>query len=261
MEFRPCIDIHNGKVKQIVGGSLKDTGNFAEDNYVSEKDADWYAKLYKKDGIKGAHVILLNASDSEYYAATKAQAIFALSAYPGGLQIGGGITADNASEFINAGASHVIVTGYVFSEGRLNRENLEKLVNTVKKEHLVLDLSARKKAGKYYVVTDRWQTFTDMEINEDCFLELSKYCDEFLVHGVDVEGKKAGLDEELVGILSNALKKGSNAITYAGGIHSMEDIELLNKASEGLINYTVGSALDLYGGNLSYNILKKTYVK
>ena len=99
MEFRPCIDIHNGKVKQIVGGSLQDQGDQAKENFVAEQDASFYAEFYKKDCIQGGHVILLNSRDSEYYEKTKEQAMQALKAYPGGLQIGGGICAENAAEF------------------------------------------------------------------------------------------------------------------------------------------------------------------
>ncbi len=256
MEFRPCIDIHNGRVKQIVGGSLKDKGNSAKDNYVSDKDAAWYAAMYKADDIKGAHVILLNSKDSEYFEETKNQALKALSSYPGGLQIGGGINADNAAEFINAGASHVIVTSYVFAEGRVKFENLEKLVAAVGKGKIVLDLSARKREGKFFVVTDRWQTFTEEEVSTDLFDKLSDYCDEFLVHGVDVEGKKAGFDAELIKILADVATKTDMPITYAGGISDMDDIEALKNASDGKLNFTVGSALDLYGGHLKYNILK-----
>ena len=105
MEFRPCIDIHNGKVKQIVGGSLKDLGDRAQENFVSEQDAAFYAKLYQKNSLKGGHIILLNASDSPYYEATKEQALSGLRVYPGGLQVGGGITAENAAEYLAAGAS------------------------------------------------------------------------------------------------------------------------------------------------------------
>ena len=148
MEFRPCIDIHNGKVKQIVGGSLKDEGNMADENFVSGQDAAFYAELYKKEGFCGGHIILLNARDSEYYEATKKQAVSALQAYPGGLQVGGGITAENAEEFLAAGASHVIVTSYVFCDGQIQMDRLKKLRDTVGKEHLVLDLSCRKKDGK-----------------------------------------------------------------------------------------------------------------
>lgn len=257
MEFRPCIDIHNGRVKQIVGGSLKDEGNSATDNYISDKDAAWYACRYRSDNIKGAHVILLNSQDSEYYNETKKQAMDALIAYPGGLQIGGGVNAENAAEYIDAGASHVIVTSYVFAGGRVKYENLDKLVEAVGKEKIVLDLSARKKDGEYYVVTDRWQTFTEEKVDVNLFVNLSKYCDEFLVHGVDVEGKKAGLDAGLIKILAMAAKETGMPVTYAGGIADMSDIEMLSTASEGLLNFTVGSALDLYGGKLEYEKLKK----
>ena len=162
MEFRPCIDIHNGKVKQIVGGSLKEEGNMADEIFVSEQDAVFYANLYKKEGFRGGHIILLNARDSEYYEATKKQAVSALQAYPKGLQVGGGITAENAEEFLTAGASHVIVTSYVFCDGKVQMDRLKKLRNAVGKEHLVLDLSCRKKDGKYYIVTDRWQRLVSL---------------------------------------------------------------------------------------------------
>ena len=160
MEFRPCIDIHNGKVKQIVGGSLKDQGDEAQENFVSEQDGAFYAEFYKKYNIRGGHIILLNGKDSPYYNETKHQAMLALGAYPGGLQVGGGITADNALEYLDAGASHVIVTSYVFRDGKVNYDNLEKLVKVTGKERLVLDLSCRKQEGEYYIVTDRWQKFT-----------------------------------------------------------------------------------------------------
>ena len=192
MKFRPCIDIHNGKVKQIVGGTLKDEGNQAVTNFSSEYGADFYAQLYKRDGLVGGHIILLNSKTSEYYEATRTQAILALQSYPKGLQIGGGITADNAEEYINLGASHVIVTSYVFQNGEIQWEHLKKLVGAVGKKHIVLDLSCRKREGKYYVVTDRWQTFTQVEVTAQLLDTLSEFCDEFLVHGVDVEGKSSG---------------------------------------------------------------------
>ena len=119
MKFRPCIDIHNGKVKQIVGGSLTDVQDQASENFVSEQDASFYAELYKKAGIKGGHVILLNGHDSPYYESTKEQALLALHTYSGGLQIGGGVNPENAGEYLDAGASHVIVTSYVFKDGRI----------------------------------------------------------------------------------------------------------------------------------------------
>lgn len=254
MKFRPCIDIHNGKVKQIVGDSLRDEGNQAITNFSSEQDADFYAKMYKKDGLKGGHIILLNSKQSEYYEATKAQALRALSAYPNGLQIGGGITAENAKEYIDAGASHVIVTSYVFEDGEVNWTNLDKLVNAVGKNHIVLDLSCRKKDGNYYIVTNRWQTFTNVKINKEILEKFAKYCDEFLVHGVDVEGKSSGVELELVKLLSDW---NGIPITYAGGIGSMEDLEMFRETSGGMLDFTIGSALDLFGGKIPYDIVAK----
>lgn len=253
MKFRPCIDIHNGKVKQIVGGSLKDEGEQAITNFSSDYNADFYAKQYKQDGLEGGHIILLNSKASEYYEATKEQAMLALQTYPNGLQIGGGITADNAMGYIEAGASHVIVTSYVFKDGEIQWENLKKLVEAVGKEHVVLDLSCRKKDGKYYVVTDRWQTFTNVEVIPQLLDDMSQYCDEFLVHGVDVEGKSSGVELELVNILADWNKI---PITYAGGIGSMEDLEEFEKVSEGKLDFTIGSALDLFGGKIPYEIVK-----
>ena len=190
MEFRPCIDIHNGKVKQIVGSSLQDADDTAKENFVAGQDAAFYANLYKQKKIKNGHVILLNHPGSEYFEATKAQALAALSAYPKGLQIGGGITAENAVSYLDAGASHVIVTSYVFQNGRINYENLNKLVQEIGKENLVLDLSCRMKDGNYYIVTDRWQKYTDVCLNPATMEELASYCDEFLIHAVDVEVKQ-----------------------------------------------------------------------
>lgn len=249
MEFRPCIDIHNGRVKQIVGGSLKDKGNQAEENFVSQMDGAFYANMYKKAGIRGGHIILLNPVTSEYYEATRAQALLALHSYPGGLQLGGGITADNAARFIEAGASHVIVTSYVFNNGRIDYNNLEKLVDAVGKSNLVLDLSCRKKDDSYYIVTDRWQKFTDEVITEELLDELSQYCDEFLIHAVDVEGKAGGIEKELVSLLGNW---GKIPLTYAGGVHSFEDLRLIKELGHNRVNVTIGSALDLFGGSMKF---------
>ena len=249
MRFRPCIDIHNGKVKQIVGGSLKDFGNQAKENYVSEYTASYYANMYKEDGLSGGHIIMLNAKDSEYFEETHQQAIDALKAYPGGLQIGGGITAENAKYYIDAGASHVIVTSYVFKDGRISWENLEKLQYAVGNERIVLDLSCRKQSGSYYIVTDRWQKFTDVVLDIELLDKLSSFCDEFLVHGVDVEGKGAGMEHELVQLLAKWNKK---PVTYAGGIGSVEQLQVFERLTDGKIDFTIGSALDLFGGTIPY---------
>ena len=265
MEFRPCIDIHNGKVKQIVGKSLRDEGDFAAENFVSERSAADFAALYQKSGLHGGHVILLNARDSEYYEATKAQALEALAAYPGGLQVGGGITADNAQEFIKAGASHVIVTSYVFSGGEIRFDRLEALRKAVGSEHVVLDVSCRRQQDGYYVVTDRWQKMTKERVTPELLTRLSEYADEFLIHAVDVEGQTRGIEKELVAMLgewyetkatdapeTSPGQKSFPAVTYAGGVGSFADLEELKQIGGGRVNVTIGSALDLFGGSMEF---------
>ena len=249
MEFRPCIDIHNGKVKQIVGGTLKDQGDMAAENFVSEQDAPFYAKLYQSYRIRGGHIILLNGKDSPHYEATKLQALAALQVYPGGMQVGGGITAENAHEFLRAGASHVIVTSYVFRDGKVDYERLEKLVQAVGKEHLVLDLSCRKKDGAYYIVTDRWQKFTEERVTVELLDRLYQYADEFLIHAVDVEGKASGIERELVELLGSWNRI---PVTYAVGIGSFQNLEELAEWGQHHLNYTIGSALDLFGGTMKF---------
>lgn len=253
MKFRPCIDIHNGKVKQLVGGTLKDEGDVAKENFVSAKNAKDYAKMYMEDGLKGGHIIILNAADSEYYEATRNQAIEALKTYPNGMQIGGGVNDLNAPDYIAMGASHVIVTSFVFKDGKINYDNLEKLVKAVGKEKIVLDLSCRKKDGNYYIVTDRWQKFTDQPLDKKLLDELSNYCDEFLIHGVDVEGKGSGMELELIEILSSCT---AVPITYAGGIASLQHIERFKNACDSKLDFTIGSALDIFGGTLPYETIK-----
>ncbi len=249
MEFRPCIDIHNGRVKQIVGGSLRDEADTVRENFVSEQDAAFYAAFYKKNKIKGGHIILLNPESSEYYGATKAQALSALRAYPGGLQAGGGIHADNASEYLDSGASHVIVTSYVFHEGKIRYDRLKELVKRIGKDKLVLDLSCRKKEGSYYIVTDRWQNYTRLELNEAALEKLSSYCDEFLIHAVDVEGKAGGIEQSVAALLG---EWGKIPVTYAGGVHNFEDLKLLKQLGKDKVNVTIGSALDLFGGSMKF---------
>lgn len=253
MNFRPCIDIHNGQVKQIVGGSLKDQGNQALENFVSDYDAAFYANLYKRDGIRGGHIILLNPVGSEYYEADLAQAKLAMSAYPGGLMIGGGITSANALEMIAFGASHVIVTSYVFKDGQIHFDRLKALSELVGREHLVLDLSCRKKDGRYMIVTDRWQKFTDMEVSHETLDLLYPYCDEFLIHAVDVEGKASGIETELASLLGSWNRC---PITYAGGIGSFENLEELKAFGQNRLDFTIGSALDLFGGTIPYEVVK-----
>ena len=241
MKFRPCIDLHNGKVKQIVGGSLDDSG--AVENFVSTHNAAYYAEMYRRDGLTGGHIVMLGPGNED-------EALSALRAYPGGMQIGGGINADNAVKFLNAGASHVIVTSFVFKNGIFNYDNLEKMLKKIGKDKLVLDLSCRIRDNSYYVVTERWQNFTDFEITKFNIERLEGYCDEFLVHAVDVEGMKEGVDSKLVTILGDSV---SIPATYAGGVKDSDDIANVFRSGKGKIDLTIGSSLDIFGGNIPYN--------
>jgi phosphoribosylformimino-5-aminoimidazole carboxamide ribotide isomerase len=249
MRFRPCIDIHNGSVKQIVGGSLKDEADQAKENFVSELGSEFYARLYRNNGLKGGHVIILNPPESEFYEADLRQAKNALGEYPGGLQIGGGINAENAKRFLDMGASHVIVTSYVFKSGHVNYENLDKLVTAVGRRHIVLDLSCRKKDDKYYIVTDRWQKYTQETVDFETLDRLAGYCDEYLVHAVDVEGRASGIECGLAEILGNW---GKLPVTYAGGVGSFEDLNELKESGQNRLDVTIGSALDIFGGNMKF---------
>jgi phosphoribosylformimino-5-aminoimidazole carboxamide ribotide isomerase len=235
--FRPCIDLHDGKVKQIVGGTLSDAG--ARTNFVSEKSASWFAELYRRDGLTGGHVIQLGAGN-------EAQAKAALAAYPGGLHLGGGVSAQNARDWLDAGASHVIVTSWVFREGRADWARLDELVKAIGPDKLVIDLSCRKRDGKYFVVTDRWQKFTDLEVNAVTLQKFSSYCAEFLVHAVDVEGLCRGIDREMVEMLGQFTPIPT---TYAGGASSLADLEEVTRLGRAKVDLTIGSALDIFGGN------------
>ena len=249
--FRPCIDLHEGKVKQIVGGTLGDSG--LRTNFVSDHPAAWFAELYKRDGLTGGHVIMLGPGNE-----TEARA--ALAAFPGGLQIGGGVNAQNARGWLDAGASHVIVTSCVFREGRVDWDRLDELVQTVGKDRLVLDLSCRKALtrrdatlspsdgarGDYFVVTDRWQKFTELVITPETMRKLAESCAEFLIHAADVEGLCRGIDRELVGKLGQWTPIPT---TYAGGANSLSDLEEVTRLGQGKVDLTIGSALDIFGGN------------
>ena len=241
-QFRPCIDLHDGKVKQIVGGTLSDSGDSPKTNFVAEHAPDYFAEMYRRDGLTGGHVIKLGPGNDE-------AALCALHAWRGGLQLGGGITPDNAVHFLEEGASAVIVTSSVFSDGRLNEKNLELLLVRCGKEHLVLDLSCRKRDGKYFVVTDRWQKFTEFEVGRQALRQLGSCCCEFLIHAVDVEGKCSGIDSELLEILSD---DSPVDCVYAGGIRNFDDIRLIEEKGRGRVHYTIGSALDIFGGSLPY---------
>jgi phosphoribosylformimino-5-aminoimidazole carboxamide ribotide isomerase len=236
--FRPCIDLHEGKVKQIVGGTLGAGPGRLQTNFVSDRPAAWYAGLYRRDSLKGGHVIMLGpGNDSEARAA--------LQAYPDGLQIGGGVNLGNAHAWLDAGASHVIVTSWVFRGGQVDWERLSQLVGAIGKQRLVLDLSCRLRGEGYFVVTDRWQKFTDLAINRESLEKLAAWCAEFLIHAVDVEGLCRGVDQELV---SNLGLWSPIPTTYAGGASSLADLETVTRLGQGKIDLTIGSALDIFGG-------------
>ena len=237
--FRPCIDLHEGRVKQIVGSSLVDDGSQLRTNFVSDRDASWFAELYASDGLSGGHVIMLGAGNQD-------AARSALNAYPQGLQIGGGIDAENAERWLEAGASHVIVTSYLFnSEGRFLADKLKHLSERIGRDRLVVDLSCKRTQDGWVVAMNRWQTVTDLPVNQSSIRELSQSCDELLVHAVDVEGKCEGVDSELVKCLADW---SLIPVTYAGGARNLDDLQLIDQISSGKVDVTVGSALDIFGG-------------
>ncbi len=251
MRFRPCIDLHNGIVKQIVGASLKDEhAATLQTNFESQNSPSWFAGLYRQDGLSGGHIIQLGPGN-------ESAAREALAAWPGGMQIGGGIDIGNATKWLDAGAASVIVTSWVFHDGLIDEERLKKLSQKIGRHHLVLDLSCRKQAGAYMIATNRWQTLTQEKISPSLLKKLSSYCHEFLVHAVDVEGQCRGVETELVKTLA---KWQELPITYAGGIASQEDIDQIGKLGQGHLDFTVGSALDLFGGKgLKYGLLAQRY--
>lgn len=242
MRFRPCIDLHSGRVKQIVGGTLTYT-EAPTTNFDTETPASDFALLYKRDDLPGGHVIMLGTGN-------ESAAISALSAYPRGLQIGGGINPSNASQFLDAGASHVIVTSFVFRDGVIAWDRVFEMERSVGRERLVLDVSCRRRGDEYIVCTDRWQKWTDVAVGRESLSQLSQHCAEILVHAVDVEGKQAGVDVKLLQLLADA--EADVPITYAGGVRSISDIELAKDVTRGAIDVTIGSALSIFGGHLPY---------
>jgi phosphoribosylformimino-5-aminoimidazole carboxamide ribotide isomerase len=241
MRFRPCIDLHHGKVKQIVGSTLRDDSE-PYTNFESVLPPSHYAARYREDNLTGGHVVMLGKGNEN-------AAIEALQAFPGGLQAGGGMTPENARRYLDAGASHVIVTSYVFRDGAIHWANLEKMTKCVGSERLVLDLSCKRDDEDYVVVTDRWQHLTDVILSPDLFGKLADFCDEYLIHAAHVEGMRSGIDERLVAFLSTCTVK---PLTYAGGVRSFSDLELIRNTGGGAVDVTIGSALDLFGGNLPY---------
>ena len=244
MKFRPCIDLRNGQVVQIVGGTLTDeTAGQPVTNFETAQSPAEFAHMYQKDALTGGHVIALGPGNTD-------AALSALSAYPGGLQFGGGIHPDNAARFLDAGASHVIVTSYVFSNGEMDMAKLNKLVSAVGKDKLVLDLSCRKKEDQFWIVTDRWQKFTTVAVTPETLEQLAGFCDEFLVHGVDVEGKMQGIQTELVELLGRHCPI---PVTYAGGASRFSDLDTVKRAGRNRVDLTIGSALDIFGGSMAYS--------
>ena len=235
-KFRPCIDLHQGQVKQIVGGSLNDQG--ATTNFVSQQDAAYYAHLYACHNLQGGHVIALGTGN-------QTQAEQALAAWPSGMQYGGGVTLDNAQAYLTAGASHVIVTSWLFEQGQFSWQRLQQLTDAVGKQRLVLDLSCRQQQDTWFIATNRWQTITDTEINAYNLQKLAGYCDEFLIHSADVEGLQQGIDANLVQFLGEHCPI---PVTYAGGARHLEDLQLVEQLSQGRVDLTIGSALDIFGG-------------
>jgi phosphoribosylformimino-5-aminoimidazole carboxamide ribotide isomerase len=236
--FRPCIDLHEGKVKQIVGGTLSDAPGQLRTNFVSDRPASWFAELYRHDDLNGGHIIMLGPGNED-------AARSALRAYPGGMHVGGGVNTDNARSWLDAGASHVIVTSWVFRDGHMDERRLAELVKSIGKNRLVLDLSCRRRGDDYFVVTDRWQKFTDLKTSPETLKTLAKSCAEFLVHAVDVEGLCNGVDAELVSKLG---EWSPIPTTYAGGASSLSDLETVTQLGQGRIDLTIGSALDIFGG-------------
>ncbi len=241
MRFRPCIDLHDGQVKQIVGSTLKDDApDELLTNFTADNSSAWYAQLYKRDRLVGGHIIKLGPGNDH---AAKS----ALAVWPGNMQIGGGINRENAALWLEAGASHVIVTSCVFTDGMINEKKLEQLTQEVGKDHLVLDLSCRKKGANYFIVTDRWQKFTEVAVTVQSLEWLSGYCDEFLIHAADVEGKCQGIELDLITLLG---KHTPIPTTYAGGIKDLADMEIILTKGKGRLDATIGSALDIFGGKL-----------
>ncbi|GAA5484337.1 phosphoribosylformimino-5-aminoimidazole carboxamide ribotide isomerase [Haloferula sargassicola] len=238
--FRPCIDLHQGQVKQIVGGTLRDEGPGPVENFTAEQGAGWFAGKFRDDDLRGGHVIQLGPGNDE-------AAREALAAWPGGLQIGGGIRAENAAEWLEAGASHVIVTSWLFEDNvRFSENRVKALVAEIGSERLVIDLSCRRRGDRWVVATQRWQTMTDLEVTPATLDALAEHCDEFLIHAADVEGLCGGIDAGLVELLGSW---NGRPVTYAGGVATMDDLLQIDRLSGGNLDVTVGSALDLFGGS------------
>lgn len=246
-QFRPCIDLHDGRVKQIVGGTLEGADGGLKTNFVAEHDSAYFARMYSRDGLSGGHVIKLGPGNDE-------AARFALEAAPGTLQLGGGVTDGNAEMWLSHGADKVIVTSFVFADGELKRDRLARLSRLVGREHLTLDLSCRMRDGCYLVVTDRWSRFSSLPVERAVLEDLAEFASEYLIHAVDVEGKRCGIDARLLNLLAESAPI---PCVYAGGVAAFDDVAAIEREGDGRIDYTVGSALDIFGGSMSYAELVK----
>ena len=243
MRFRPCIDLHKGKVKQIVGSTLHGGADHAlVTNFETGLSPAHFARMYKNDGLFGGHVIMLGPGNEN-------AAIEALTAFPNGFQVGGGITPDNAGTFLDNGASHVIVTSYIFQNGKIAWKNVDAMVACAGKNRLVIDLSCVRKGDAFFVATDQWKNVSPVPVSGETLASLAAQCDEFLIHAAHVEGKRSGIDEDLVALLGD---RSPIPVTYAGGIRSLADLDLVEKLGKGRVDATIGSALDIFGGDLTY---------
>ncbi len=239
MKFRPCIDLHNGKVKQIVGSTLTESPDSLRTNFTSDLPSSHYAQMYRRDNLYGGHVIMLGPGNED-------AAREAFQAFPQGLQAGGSITPENAGYWLDQGAAAVIVTSFVFKDGMIHEERLKDLFALVGRDRLVLDLSCRKRDDRYYVVTDRWQKFTSTEVCRETLEYFSKFCFEFLIHAADIEGKCEGIAADLI---ENLAEWAPITTTYAGGIRDLEDLKQIKALGKNRIDATVGSSLDIFGGS------------
>jgi len=238
--FRPCIDLHDGRVKQIVGATLRDGESEPETNFVSEKDAPWFAELYRRDGLLGGHVIMLGPGN-------EGAARSALAVWPEGFHVGGGLNIDNVQYWIDAGAGKVVITSWLFQDDTLDYGRAAKIAAKIGRERLVFDLSCRRIASGWRVATNRWQTITETPVDQKTLDSLADYCSEYLVHATDIEGTCAGIDRELVAFLGSF---SPIPVTYAGGAHAVGDLRAVEELSNGTVDLTFGSALDIFGGNL-----------
>ena len=250
MKFRPCIDLHEGKVKQIVGKTLTaDAVDKPETNFISDHSAVYFADMFYRDGLTGGHVIMLGPNNEQ--AATEA-----LQAFPNAFHIGGGVSLENAQFWLEKGAKAVIISSRLFNGTDFSMESLQAFTDLIGKDKIILDLSCRLVEGRFRAMTNKWNTVTNLIVDEKKIDELSTHCAEFLIHAVEIEGTGSGPDWELLNMLARCE---SSIITYAGGISSLNDLAAMQKLDAQHIDFTIGSALNIYGGHLSYATVTSSY--